>query len=60
MIWTLRWVCASGKPEDLQKTDEIACEVLEEIMKNSYIKKRFSNKCMITLLGLKERKKINW
>ena len=30
-----RWVCASGKPEDLQKTDEIACEVLEEIMKNS-------------------------
>ncbi|QAA82807.1 urocanate hydratase [Aequorivita sp. H23M31] len=30
-----RWVCASGKPEDLQKTDEIACEVLEEMMKNS-------------------------
>lgn len=30
-----RWVCASGKPEDLQKTDSIACEVLEEIKKNS-------------------------
>lgn len=30
-----RWVCASGKPEDLVKTDEIACEVLEEIMQNS-------------------------
>ena len=30
-----RWVCTSGKPEDLQKTDDIACEVLEEIMKNS-------------------------
>ena len=30
-----RWVCASGKAEDLQKTDEIACEVLEEMMKNS-------------------------
>lgn len=30
-----RWVCASGKPEDLQKTDEMACEVLEELMKNS-------------------------
>ena len=30
-----RWVCASGKEEDLQRTDEIACEVLEEIMKNS-------------------------
>jgi len=24
-----RWVCTSGKPEDLQKTDDIACEVLE-------------------------------
>jgi len=30
-----RWVCASGKAEDLQKTDEIACEVLEEMMKSS-------------------------
>lgn len=26
-----RWVCASGNPEDLQKTDKIACEVLEEM-----------------------------
>ncbi|WP_274475346.1 urocanate hydratase [Mangrovimonas aestuarii] len=30
-----RWVCASGNPEDLAKTDTIACEVLEEIMENS-------------------------
>jgi urocanate hydratase len=30
-----RWVCASGKPEDLAKTDKIACDVLEDIMKNS-------------------------
>jgi urocanate hydratase len=30
-----RWVCASGKAEDLKRTDEIACEVLEEMMKNS-------------------------
>ncbi len=30
-----RWVCASGKSDDLQKTDEIACHVLEEMMKNS-------------------------
>ena len=30
-----RWVCTSGKPEDLEKTDAIACEVLEEIMKQS-------------------------
>ncbi len=30
-----RWVCASGKPKDLAKTDAIACIVLEEIKKNS-------------------------
>jgi urocanate hydratase len=30
-----RWVCASGKPEDLEKTDAIACQVLEELMKTS-------------------------
>jgi urocanate hydratase len=30
-----RWVCTSGKPEDLQITDDIACEVLEELMKSS-------------------------
>lgn len=30
-----RWVCASGKGEDLQKTDDIACAVLEEMMRNS-------------------------
>ena len=30
-----RWVCASGNPEDLQKTDEIACQVLEEMMLRS-------------------------
>jgi urocanate hydratase len=30
-----RWVCTSGKPEDLQKTDTIACTVLEEMIKNS-------------------------
>ena len=30
-----RWVCASGKQDDLDKTDEIAAEVLQEIMKNA-------------------------
>jgi len=30
-----RWVCASGNSEDLAKTDKIACDVLEEMMKNS-------------------------
>lgn len=30
-----RWVCASGDPKDLEKTDTIACAVLEEMMLNS-------------------------
>ncbi len=30
-----RWVCSSGKPEDLVITDAIACEVLEEMIKTS-------------------------
>ena len=30
-----RWVCASGKSEDLDCTDEIAATVLQEIMENS-------------------------
>ena len=30
-----RWVCASNDPKDLEKTDEIACRVLEELMKES-------------------------
>jgi urocanate hydratase len=30
-----RWVCASGNQEDLDRTDEIACEVLEGMMLHS-------------------------
>ena len=30
-----RWVCASGKPSDLDQTDEIAMQVLQEIKENS-------------------------
>jgi len=30
-----RWVCTSANPADLEKTDAIACEVLEAIRKNS-------------------------
>ena len=30
-----RWVCASGKSDDLDKTDEIAAGVLQTIMENS-------------------------
>jgi urocanate hydratase len=30
-----RWVCTSGKPEDLDKTDKIAMEAMQEIMANA-------------------------
>mgnify|MGYP002641662208 FL=1 len=30
-----RWVCCSGDPSDLQVTDEIACEVLEQMLQDS-------------------------
>jgi len=30
-----RWVCASGKKKDLEKTDKIACKVLEKLKLNS-------------------------
>lgn len=30
-----RWVCTSGKPEDLDHTDELAAEVLEDILKSA-------------------------
>jgi len=30
-----RWVCASGNPDDLQKTDTMACEVLVEMAKTA-------------------------
>ncbi len=30
-----RWVCASGKSDDLDKTDNLAMKVLQEIMENS-------------------------
>lgn len=30
-----RWVCTSAKPEDLDKTDQLALQVMEEIKENS-------------------------
>ena len=30
-----RWVCSSGKQEDLDLTDSIACDVLEKLVKNA-------------------------
>ena len=30
-----RWICTSGDPEDLAKTDALACKVLEEMMQTA-------------------------
>lgn len=30
-----RWVCTSGKPEDLAKTDAIACQILEDLKQHA-------------------------
>ena len=30
-----RWVCTSGQPDDLKKTDEFAVKILNDIMKNN-------------------------
>ena len=32
-----RWVCTSANPADLEKTDKIACDILEEIKKHAPI-----------------------
>ena len=37
-----RWVCTSGKPEDLETTDSLAAEVLEEIRMSSGRRRAFS------------------
>jgi urocanate hydratase len=26
-----RWVCTSGRPEDLKMTDQIACEIIDKL-----------------------------
>ena len=33
-----RWVCCSGDPEDLQKTDQIAGDVLEQMLKEAGVR----------------------
>lgn len=50
-----RWVCVSGKPTDLDKTDAIAASVLEEMLKEApdEIKPQLSD----NLLWVKEAKK---
>ena len=35
-----RWVCCSGDPDDLQLTDDIACEVLEDMLESAPVEIR--------------------
>lgn len=50
-----RWVCSSGKEQDLDKTDEIAAQVLEEIYRTapSEIKEQLAD----NILWIREAKK---
>ncbi|PID29495.1 MAG: urocanate hydratase [Candidatus Cloacimonadota bacterium] len=52
-----RWVCSSSRPEDLDKTDSIAAEILEEMVKDapSEIKQQIND----NLKWIKEAKKNN-
>ena len=52
-----RWVCASGKSEDLDKTDKIAAAVLQEIMEKSPTEIQLQMQDNIT--WIKEAKKNN-
>lgn len=52
-----RWVCASGNPEDLDKTDQIALDVLSEIMANSPVEiQQQMQDNMTWIKGAKENK----
>ncbi|MCL4117514.1 UNVERIFIED_CONTAM: hypothetical protein GTU68_041472 [Idotea baltica] len=43
-----RWVCASGKPEDLEKTDAIACQIQQQMTDNiQWIKGARENKLVV-------------
>jgi len=52
-----RWVCTSGKPEDLQKTDAIACQIMEEIKQNS--PEEIQQQMQDNITWIKEAKKNN-
>jgi urocanate hydratase len=45
-----RWVCTSGKPEDLDKTDQIAMELFYKKLWKT-LQKKSNCKCKTTLLG---------
>lgn len=52
-----RWVCASGSDTDLKITDQIACEVLEDIVKTS--PKEIKQQMMDNIKWIKEAEKNN-
>jgi urocanate hydratase len=48
-----RWVCTSGRPEDLEATDQIAARVLEEMVESAPGEP-------IIYIGLNQQKQIGW
>ncbi|MFD2588525.1 urocanate hydratase [Croceitalea marina] len=53
-----RWVCTSGNPEDLQKTDAIALKVMEEIKANAPIEIQQQMQDNITWIREAEQNKL--
>jgi urocanate hydratase len=53
-----RWVCLSGNPKDLEKTDQIATQVLERLSKKLQIK--YNSSIKIIWIGLKQHKQMTW
>ncbi len=52
-----RWVCTSGKPEDLQKTDVLACQIMEQIKQNAPIE--IQQQMLDNITWIKEAEKNN-
>ncbi len=52
-----RWVCTSGKPEDLQKTDALACQIMEQIKQDAPIE--IQQQMLDNITWIKEAEKNN-
>ncbi|WP_291865945.1 urocanate hydratase [Maribacter sp.] len=52
-----RWVCTSGNPVDLQKTDALACQILEDIKKDA--PKEIQQQMQDNITWIKEAEKNN-
>ena len=53
-----RWVCTSGKPEDLDKTDQIAMEVLQNIAENAPVEIKLQMEDNITWIRDAKKNKL--